>query len=350
MSRSVPISIGQSVIGHDMPPLFLPDIDVYFKRDIDGARELVRNLYQYGVTTLKAAVLHDPDICLPNGIVDYYVTGEGVRRERYRDIIERHVVPIEDLRSVYSEARNIGMDLVLSIYDEAGLDLALEMGAVAIKVPSSNITHVALIRAAAGTGVPLLLDTGRATREEITRAVDWARKAGADKLIVQHSPPGPPAAAKDFNLRMMVNIGETYDCFDGLSDHYQGVEVMLAATALGADVIEKGVCFDGAESDIDIAHALQISDVPALLERINVIHSGLGKATRTMPPDRSLPDRMGLVAKYDMESGTILTSENIRFAFPAVGIKAECWDSVIGKSLRRRYAAGEPIKQDDVHL
>lgn len=349
MSQKSEQSIGRSKIGVRHAPLFLPDIDVYFKEDIAGAYRLIHELLAAGVTTLKGALLHDPEICLPEGDASYYVTGEGARRERYRDIVERHIVPLQTLRHIYSDARDKGLDLILSIYDEEGLSLALELGSCAVKIPSSNITHAPLIRDAASTGLPLIIDTGRSTGTEIERAVGWAKAAGCGPLMVEHSPPGPPAPPSEFNLNMMVDLGVRYDCFDGLSDHYMGTDMLIAATALGADLLEKGICFDDAKPDIDIAHALRISKVGKTLELISRVHESLGRNARVLDPNRPVPpDRMCMVAKNDMSAGAVISRDAVRFAFPQLGIPTSDWDAYQGKRLSKAVKANTPISVDDV--
>ncbi|PCI02478.1 MAG: hypothetical protein COB78_13255 [Hyphomicrobiales bacterium] len=349
MSKKARQKIGTQYIGSGELPLFLPDIDVYFKHDIDGAYKLINALSDMGVTTLKGALLHDAEICLPEGDIGYFVPGEGVKKENYRQVIERHVVALDVFRRIYSDARDRDLDLILSIYDEAGIELALELQSAALKIPSSNITHARLIQDAASAGLPLILDTGRSSMSEIKRAVGWARLAGAATLIIEHSPPGPPANVNDFNINMMTALGEEYDCHDGLSDHYMGTDMMLVATALDADVIEKGVCLDGTTSDIDIAHALPISKVGPALERMKLFHQSLGARERILPTDHQIPpDRMCMVAAVDLPVGTKLTRSNVRFAFPPLGIGSEHWDRLIGMPVKKHVAAGQPLQDNDV--
>jgi N,N'-diacetyllegionaminate synthase len=254
-------------------------------------------------------------------------------RESYRAVLERHVVPLRDLAVIMTAARDAGLDLVMSIYDDEGLAFARDMQVDALKVASSNIVHAPLIRSLAATGLPLVIDTGRSSMEEIARAVGWARAAGATKLLIQHSPPGPPAAASAFNLRMMAALGQTHAALCGLSDHDQGTESALTAVALGAHAIEKGIRADAAHGDIDLAHALPISQLPE----------------RTFPTDRPRPpDRMGLVAGADLAVGTVLSRANVRFSFPAAGLGVEAWDDVEGRRLARSVMAGQPIVADDI--
>jgi N,N'-diacetyllegionaminate synthase len=344
-----PFSIGRSWLGPGHPPVFFPDIDVYFKADLGLALDLVAQIAAAGALVLKGAILHDAELAAPQGDTQYFVPGRGMVRESYRAVLERHVVPLRDLAVIMTAARDAGLDLVMSIYDDEGLAFARDMQVDALKVASSNIVHAPLIRSLAATGLPLVIDTGRSSMEEIARAVGWARAAGATKLLIQHSPPGPPAAASAFNLRMMAALGQTHAALCGLSDHDQGTESALTAVALGAHAIEKGIRADAAHGDIDLAHALPISQLPELLERIERVSQSLGEPERTFPTDRPRPpDRMGLVAGADLAVGTVLSRANVRFSFPAAGLGVEAWDDVEGRRLARSVMAGQPIVADDI--
>jgi N,N'-diacetyllegionaminate synthase len=334
----------------DGVPQFWPDIDVYFKGDVPLALDLIDQLQSSGVRTIKAAALHDPDCCLrqPHA-VSYYVQGVGHALENYRAVIDRHVVPLAQLRHICAYVRSKGLALVLSVYDGAGVELAQEFGASAIKIPSSNIVHAPLIRQVAETGIPMVIDTGRSTLQEIDRAVLWARNAGAEDLLLQHSPPGPPATPDLFNLRMLQEFGRRYEVRYGLSDHHAGTEMLPLAVALGASVIEKGVCADGTAADIDIAHALPVSQVAKALSDIQQAHLALGLPDLSYRSGSARPqDRMGLVAAHDLRPGDELTQESVRFAFPTVGIPVEDWDKVVGRKLRKDVNRFQPIAASDL--
>lgn len=342
--------IGKRLIGDGHPPVFWPDIDVYFKRDVALAIDMVRSMKAAGVETIKGAVLHRVDLCLDLDCpTEYFVPGRGVVAESYRKIVERHVVDLESLRRIFGEVRDLGLDLVLSVYDDEGVAFAEEMEAAAIKIPSSNIVHAPLIRTAASVCGPLVIDTGRSSIAEIDRAVSWARAAGAQEILLQHSPPGPPAPPAQFNMRMMPELGRRFSVPYGLSDHFAGVEMIFLAVAMGASVLEKGVCADGATADIDLAHALPLSRVPQLLEAMALAYESLGATMRADPAISSRPrDRMGLVAARDLHPGERLELACVRFAFPAIGIPVEDWDAVEGGVLVAPVAAGQPIGSGDL--
>ena len=345
-----PLELGSVAIGDGLPPLFLPDIDVYFKDDIDSALSMVDHLADLGLPILKGAFLQRPDLCLDVDVeTSYFIPGQGLVSEPYRKIIERHVVSKDALQRIYGRARDRGLDVIISVYDEEGIQLATRLGAVALKIPSSNIVHAPLIRSVASARLPVLIDTGRSSMAEIDRAVGWARAAGASAIVVQHSPPAPPAPASDFHLRMMLELGRRHQCCYGLSDHFAGTEMMLIAAALGAHVVEKGICPDGTAPDIDISHALPLSKVGHAVEGVRMAYEAMGNPVRTIPAMQPRPrDRMGLVAARDLEAGDPIDVTNVTFAFPTLGVPVEDWDDVDGRRLRSKVCRGHPIRRSDI--
>lgn len=343
-------NLGGHPITPGAAPLFLPDIGTFFNQDEGLACELVDRLVDSGVAVVKGEVLHDPDICLDDGTPIRYPDRQGaMREEHYRRLIERKVVPLPTYERIFRHARDRGMGIVLSIYDLTGLRFALDLGVDGLKVATSNIVHQPMIAAMAATGLPLLIDTGDSSLEEIDRAVAWARAAGAEKLLVEHSPYPPPAGPDRHDLRFMVTLGQALGLPFGLSDHHAGEEMLYAATALGAALLEKGVCPDGLDGEQDVAHALSISSVARVLRSCATIHAALGRAHR--PLDRERPrklSRMGLVAARDLTAGEALSLDTIRFAFPARGIKVEDWEEAAGQTLARPVAAGRPVCWHDL--
>lgn len=344
------IHFGDIPVGTDFSPILLPDIDMFFNKDLAVAEQVVNKLVTSRVNVIKGAVIHSANIALDDGTTESYYSPEtGIVTENYRALMERKVMTLEEHEGLFSLCRKLGPELVLSIYDQEGAAFAKDVGACALKVPSSNITHEPLIRALGAFGLPVLLDTGKSTLEEIARAVQWAQDGGADQLIIEHSPAAPPLPLANHNLRMLSALQESFDCPVGLSDHHAGDEMIYAAIALGACVIEKGVCADEQGHDQDVYHAMRVSDVEQILAKCLNIHAALGSKMRYLERDRPKPkDRMGLVARRDLQAGDYVSLETIDFAFPARGVPTEYWSLVEGWKLKSEKNTGMVIGWDDL--
>jgi sialic acid synthase SpsE len=336
-------------IGPEHPPLILPDIGTFFNRNAVAAKEMIHSLKECGAEIVKGEILHNPDICLDDDTEEtYYAPTRGRSvRERYRDLIERKTLPLTIYEDIFAECGKLGLPFVASVYDFVGADFARDIGAVALKIATSNIVHEPLIRHCARAGLPLIIDTGRSTMAEIARAVDWSRDAGVVDLIVEHSPPPPPSPVSQQNLRVVQAFANSFHCLVGLSDHHAGPEMLYAASALGVSILEKGVCRNDNPDDQDVAHALPIGQFSLVNQVCSMIHTGLGSG-KLPPVDSKKLSRMGLIARQDLCGGAILTLESVDFAFPAKGIPVEHWSTVHGWRLRRGLTKGLPILWSDV--
>ncbi|MBE0471680.1 MAG: N-acetylneuraminate synthase family protein [Methyloprofundus sp.] len=339
---------GDISIGEGLKPLFLPDIGTFFNQDIEQAEQMIRVLAESGVKVVKGEILHTASIALDIDYDDEYLTeGQQVVQENYHQLIERKVVSLNDYTRLINLCHQLGMKVVVSVYDFEGVEFALQQGCVALKIASSNITHQPLISCVAKTGLPMIMDTGRSSLAEISRAVLWAKQAGAEKLIVQHSPKAPPVAVNEHNLRFMQTLKKTFGVQVGLSDHHAGNEMLLAATALGAVVLEKGVYMDGGVLDQGVYHSMPVSEVAQVSKQIGLVFQalGTGEATLKVVPHRA---RMGLVAKKNLGIGEGLSLENVSFAFPVLGIGAEHWEQVESCKLASPIKKGDVIHWEDI--
>lgn len=338
--RGTEIYWGDIPVGPNNPPVFLAEIGTFFNQDLGQARAMAERIYEasrgVGIpVVLKGEILHSFDICLDDATVETYASKAGeIKQERYRDLIERKVVPLERYREFFGVCTRQGMPFVLSVYDLVGADFAKEVGAVAIKIASANVSHVPLIRYVAAQGLPMLIDTGRATLEEVARAVQTARAAGCHAIVVEHSPDGHPALPENHNLRLLQSYAHAFEVAVGLSDHHVGEEMLYLAIGLGASVLEKGVCLEPEALEQDVAHAMGLDELPRILTRIHNCWRALGRGLR----DPAVPirgvvatsQRQGLIARGALKPGDILSFETVAFAWPCKGIPVHQWDVVAG--------------------
>jgi sialic acid synthase SpsE len=352
-------NLGPYALAADSPPVFLAEIGGFFGQDMDLASAMIRRIIQVGRDVpqqpmiLKTEILHDAAICIPSPTTETYAAKDGrVQRENYRALIERKVVPLAHYAGLLQLCRDEGMPFLVSVYDFAGADFAVQQGAVALKLGSPNIVHLPLLRHCASKGLPMVLDTGRATLGEVQRALDVVRQTGCENVVLEHSPDGHPALPKAHNLRILETYLQAFGLPVGLSDHHVGIEMLFMSIALGACVLEKGVHVAPDDLDIDISHAMNLDDLREVLLAVHGCWQALGAPTR----DMSVPiegvlgtsQRQCLVARGDLSVGQPINLQTVRFAFPRLGVGVEHWDLVEGWQLRKPVKAGEPVQWNDI--
>ncbi|PCH80497.1 MAG: hypothetical protein COB90_08135 [Hyphomicrobiales bacterium] len=347
--RDTVFHLGSTPVGRAHPPLFLADIGTFFGQDMVQAHRMVDGLKEAGCTVVKGEILHRADICIDDDTMEnYYDPVRGMISERNRDLIERKIVSFENYKILIAHCKSLDMELVMSVYDLEAVDFAIAQGVAGLKIASSNISHEPLIRYVAQKRVPMFVDTGKSTFVEIAQAVQWMRDEGHDAFVLQHSPAAPPAPVEEQRLRMLNVLGDAFNCEVGLSDHHAGNEMMMAAVALGACCIEKGLCRDDASIDQDVAHAMRSGEVKQLKKSCNDIYLAMREAGRwNTTPDQLPPYRMGLIAKRELRSGDPLSFENIDFAFPVKGISCADWSRVAGWQMANDVGKGKPINWED---
>lgn len=234
-------------------------------------------------------------------------------------------------------------------FDIESLDFLNGLGLPLFKIPSGEITNLPYLRHIGSLGKPLILSTGMATLDEIGAALDVLEQAGTsrDAITVLHCTTDYPAAMSDVNLRAMLAIKEKFCVKVGYSDHTQGIEVAIGATALGAQLIEKHFTLDRTLPGPDHKASLEPSELKAMVAAIRNIETALGDGNKR-PTDSELKNvaiaRKSLVAVRPIKEGEIFTAENLGVKRPGNGISPMQLDDMMGKRASRDYVVDEVIQ------
>jgi len=331
--------------------VFLPDIGTFFNKDIELALLLIDKVSESDLKILKCEILHDPSVCLNTDHSEQYFdkTTKTFKLESYRELINRKFLSLTDYARIFDHAKKHSMAIVPSVYDKDGADFALNHGSVAIKIASSNIINLSLIDYVSRLGLPVILDTGHSSIEEIASAISICKENKNLDLFVLHSPPAPPIHVREHNLRFMITIGQSFGVPYGLSDHHSGEEMLYAATALGASIVEKGVAPDNLAVDQDVSHALPISELKEVYSKVKSISHALGTGIRQLSPNRTMyHSRPCLYATQDINPGEKLSDSNLGIAFPLLGIPANHLDTVLGMKAKSPISEGLPLQWSDL--
>ncbi len=332
--------------------LFLPDIGTFFNQDIELASSTIDKLVGSGIKVVKGEILHDINVCLNTQANEQYYSLKNKEfiQENYFHLISRKIVSLDNYSILFKRIKNSGAEFIVSVYDPIGADFALSEGAIAIKVASQNITNLVLIEHVSKIDLPLIMDTGHSSIEEISIAVSVAKRFLKNILILQHSPLGPPALVREHNLDFMRTLGNIFNTGYGLSDHHSSEEFLYAAAALGACIVEKGVCMDNLIDEQDRAHALNISKVKEVVIKLKNIVDGMGNGVRSLSADRTRYHcRMCIYALESLRRGDSIKRSNVGLAMPLLGIGAEYYEKVQNQTVNKDIQKGTPLQWEDLH-
>jgi len=205
-----------------------------------------------------------------------------------------------------------------------------------------------LIRKVASTGKPLIISTGLASLMELDEAVGAARSAGCKNLILLKCTSTYPASPLDTNVRTIPHLASLFNCCVGLSDHTAGIGVAVAATALGACVIEKHFCLSREEGGVDSAFSLEPNELKMLVEETERAWQSLGVVYYGPTPAEipSLNFRRSLYVCSDLACGDRIMPENVRIVRPGRGLHPRFYEIVLGRKVNQDIPRGTALSFD----
>jgi N,N'-diacetyllegionaminate synthase len=246
----------------------------------------------------------------------------------------------------YSKNKNI--KFLSSPFDHESIELLKDLGLEIFKIPSGEITNLPYLRHIGKLDRKIILSTGMSNIDEVKNALDILINSGTKKenITVLHANTEYPTPMEDVNLRAMVTIGKELDIKFGYSDHTLGIEVDIAAVAMGANCIEKHFTLDCNMEGPDHKASLEPNQLKAMVIAIRNIEVALGGSVKK--PSRSEIKnikiaRKSIVTKTKIKKGDILSEKNLTVKRPGIGISPMKWDEIMGTKATKDYNQDEPI-------
>ena len=241
-----------------------------------------------------------------------------------------------------------GIMFLSSPFDHDSIDLLNELGLKIFKIPSGEITNLPYLRRIGSLTKQVILSTGMSTLKEVGDALTILVDSGTKKenITVLHANTMYPTPMKDVNLNAMQTIQKEFDVAVGYSDHTLGIEIDIAAVAMGASIVEKHFTLDRTMEGPDHIASLEPEELKAMVNAIRSIEKALGDGFKI--PSRSeqpnmIAARKSIVANQMIKKGDMLTEENIVVKRPGNGISPMKWDKVLGTVAVKDYQADEII-------
>lgn len=258
-------------------------------------------------------------------------------------------LPLTDYKPLKEYCDKVGIGFMSTPFDLVSIDVLEPLDMDYYKIPSGEITNLPYLRKIASKHRPVILSTGMCEIEEVEAALQVLEQGGVKRsdVIVLHCNTEYPTPMCDVNLRAMDDLRRSLGVEVGYSDHTKGIEVPIAAVALGARVIEKHFTLDKTMEGPDHKASLEPDELKAMVDAIRNIEQALGDGHKHVSPsERKNMDiaRKSIVAARDIRKGEMLTEENITTKRPGNGISPMRWDSVIGTTAIRDFGYDELIE------
>lgn len=333
-----------------MNTLIIAEAGVNHNGDMALAKELIAAAAEAGADLVKFQTFIAANIVSRNAPKAEYQKGATDPRESQQEMVRKLELTRENHLEMIAECEKQGIGFFSTAFDKDSIDLLEDLGgADIVKVPSGELTNLPYLRYLTRHGKQVLLSTGMANLGEIEAAINVVEQAGTprDRITVLHCTTEYPTPMEDVNLRAMANIGKAFGVAVGYSDHTPGIEVPIAAVALGATVIEKHFTLDRNLPGPDHQASLEPHELKAMVEGIRNIEKALGDGIKRPSPSelKNKPiARKSLVAARPIKAGEPFSEENMMAKRPGTGISPMQWDEVVGRRAPRDFSEDELIE------
>ena len=270
-------------------------------------------------------------------------TGE---HESQLEMVRKLMLKLDDFIPLKKYCEDREIKFLSTPFDLSSIDFLDELGCNMWKIPSGEITNLPYLLRIAKTNKQVIMSTGMSTLEDVAAALDVLKKNGSGEVTLLHCTTEYPAPFSDVNLKAMNTLREQFHCKVGYSDHTLGIEIPIAAVAMGATVIEKHFTLDRNMKGPDHKASLEPNELSAMVKAIRNIELALG--TEVKKPSASEKNmtiaRKSIIAARNIKAGEILTEENLTTKRPGNGISPMKWFDVIGTKATKDFAEDELIK------
>lgn len=345
-----PINIDGRDVGLGCAPYIIAEMSANHNGDYDAALRIIKEAKAAGADAVKIQTYRPDTITLNSDLPDFQITDGLWRGRTLYDLYGWAHTPWEWHKPLFEYAREIGITIFSSPFDNTAVDLLEDLNAPAYKIASFEAVDLPLIKYAAGTGKPLIISTGMADVEEIQEAIDAARDGGCEQLAILHCVSGYPAPAGDYNLRTIPDMIERFGLVTGLSDHTLDNTTAIASIALGASILEKHFTLDRRGGGPDDSFSLEPSGMVALCRDSRTAWTALGAVDygRKSSELGNIKFRRSLYFVRDLAAGELITEHAVRSVRPGFGLAPKMLEQVLGRRTARAVSRFHPVRLEDL--
>ena len=343
------VRIGNKLIGPQQQVFVIAEAGVNHNGDLKLARALIDVAVDAGADAVKFQTFKADRVATPDAPKAQYQLQTTGDSESQLEMLRRLELPEDAHRELQAYCREGKIVFLSTPFDEQAVDFLDLLGVPAFKISSGDLTNSPLLEHVAQKGKPVILSTGMSDLSELIEAVSVLNSGGCENPILLHCVSNYPASAADVNLRAMQTIRAAFDVPVGFSDHTNGIDVTLAAVALGACVIEKHFTLDRSLPGPDHRASLEPNELRQLVQSIRTVQSALGdgrKAPTASEIETAKVARRSLVAVVDVPAGATLKREMVVARRPGTGLSPTQLDTVVGHRTTRPIAAGTLLQAD----
>jgi N-acetylneuraminate synthase len=343
------IQVANKLIGPGQPVFVIAEAGVNHNGDLKLARALIDVAVEAGADAVKFQTFQADRLVIPGTLKAEYQRRNTGDSESQFEMLQRLELSAAAHRELQSYCHERGIIFLSTPFDEFAVDLLDELGVPAFKISSGDLTNSPLLEHAASKGKPVILSTGMSELSELIEAVSVLNTAGCENPVLLHCVSNYPAAPAEVNLRAMQTMRSAFDVPVGFSDHTEGIDVALAAVAMGACVIEKHFTLDRTLPGPDHRASLEAAELRDLVRSIRRVETALGsgrKAPTASEIETAKVARRSLVAARDIPAGAKLERDMVVMRRPGTGMSPATLDTLLDRRAVQEISAGTLLNED----
>lgn len=344
------LNIASRSIGRSDPPYIIAEMSANHNNDIERAYKIIKEAKNAGADAVKLQTYTADTITLECSKEDFQIKEGLWKGQTLHQLYTQAHMPWDWHKPLFDYARDIGITIFSSPFDESAVDLLEELGAPAYKIASFEAVDLRLIDYVARTGKPMIISTGMASEGEIREAVDTARAGGCSDLALLQCVSSYPAEASDYNLSRIPDMRSRFGTVVGLSDHTIDNTCAIASVALGASIIEKHFTLDRNGGGADDSFSLEPREMKDLCDSSLIAWKSIGQPDyrQKSSESTSFMHRRSLYFTKSLVKGETIKSDDIRSVRPGFGLPTKLFDEVVGKQVTCDVNYGDPVRLTNI--
>lgn len=327
--------------------LIIAEAGVNHNGDLETAKKLALTAKECGADIVKYQTANlDAFVSKYAGMAEYQKENTG-KETSQKEMLKKLLLTYGEFVELAAYCKEIGIPFLSTPFDLGSVDFLEKLGCDLWKIPSGEITNLPYLERIAGTHKKIILSTGMSTMQEVHDAMDVLKSCGAGEVVLLHCTTQYPAPYRNVNLKAMVTLKQEFGCEVGYSDHTEGIEIPVAAVAMGATVIEKHFTLDRNMEGPDHKASLEPREFSAMVASIRNTEAALGSGEKK-PAESEAGNmavaRKSIIASRRIRKGEILGEDNLTTKRPGNGISPMRWYEVLGTAAVRDFQEDELIE------
>ncbi|EMI41812.1 sialic acid synthase [Rhodopirellula sp. SWK7] len=351
LSTSTAIRVGDRFVGEGHGCFVIAEAGVNHNGSIQRALELIDCAADAGADAVKFQTFESTQLVTRDAPqAAYQQKNLGIKQSQL-EMLRQLELSRDDHERLIGHCQSRGIHFMSTPFDEPSVDLLVELGVDVFKIPSGEMTNTPFLAHVASKGLPLIVSTGMCSLGDVEVAVDTIESAGNQDFVLLHCVSNYPADPATVNLRAMATMRSAFGHPVGYSDHTMGIDISVAAAALGACVLEKHFTLDRTLPGPDHKASLEPSELVQLIKSIRTVESALGtgvKQATSAEKETARAARKSLVAATHIPAGAELTESLLAIKRPGTGLPPSMKPFLLSRRTKIDIAEGELLRLEDV--